>query len=116
MVRINMNVRSASLLQRMDDIPASTSHLEDRHLFRGNCWHAVRVLGPVLITAWYRRRRTFHFEPGGVSSGSSTWRAAWKHPMFTDAAILLLVFAAGYGLRAWISARRRRAIRKARGP
>src|SRR6478609_9055482 len=51
-------------------------------------------------------------EPGEVSSGSSTWRAAWKHPMFTDAAILLLVFAAGYGLRAWIPARQRRAIRK----
>lgn len=32
-----------------------------------------------------------------------------------DAAILLLVFAAGYGLRAWISARRRRDIRKSRG-
>lgn len=37
------------------------------------------------------------------------------HSMLTDAAILLLVFAAGYGLRAWISARRRHAIRKARG-
>jgi len=35
--------------------------------------------------------------------------------MFLDAAILLLVFAAGYGLRAWISKRRRNAIRKARG-
>ena len=40
----------------------------------------------------------------------------WKHPMLTDVAILLgLGFAAGYGLRAWISTRRRRAIRKARG-
>jgi hypothetical protein len=37
------------------------------------------------------------------------------HRMFTDPAILLLVFAAGYGLRAWISARRRRDIRKSRG-
>lgn len=44
---------------------------------------------------------------GAVSSNGSL--------MLTDAAILLLVFAAGYGLRAWISARRRRAIRKARG-
>jgi len=36
--------------------------------------------------------------------------------MLTDVAILLgLGFAAGYGLRAWISSRRRRAIRKARG-
>jgi len=36
--------------------------------------------------------------------------------MLTDVAILLgLGFAAGYGLRAWISIRRRRAIRKARG-
>ena len=34
--------------------------------------------------------------------------------MLTDVAILLgLGFAAGYGLRAWISTRRRRAIRKA---
>ena len=38
-----------------------------------------------------------------------------KGSMLTDAAILLLVFAAGYGLRAWISARRRRDIRNARG-
>lgn len=38
-----------------------------------------------------------------------------KHPMLMDGAILLLVFSAGYGLRAWISARRRRDIRKARG-
>lgn len=36
--------------------------------------------------------------------------------MFMDGAILLgLGFAIGYGLRAWISARRRRDIRKARG-
>jgi hypothetical protein len=36
--------------------------------------------------------------------------------MLMDAAILVgLGFAAGYGLRAWISTKRRRAIRKARG-
>ena len=40
----------------------------------------------------------------------------WKSLMLMDAAILVgLGFAAGYGLRAWISTRRRRAIRKARG-
>jgi hypothetical protein len=38
-----------------------------------------------------------------------------KHPMLIDAATLIGAFAAGYGLRAWISARRRRAMRKARG-
>ena len=38
-----------------------------------------------------------------------------KHPMLVDAATLIGAFAAGYGLRAWISARRRRAMRKARG-
>jgi hypothetical protein len=38
-----------------------------------------------------------------------------KHPMLLDAATLIGVFAVGYGLRAWISARRRRAMRKARG-
>lgn len=44
----------------------------------------------------------------------SVW--PWKHLMLTDVAILLgLGFAAGYGVRAWISSRRRRAIRKARG-
>ena len=42
------------------------------------------------------------------------WRAAWKHPMLTDAAILLLVFAAGYGLRASIVSRRRLAVGEAR--
>lgn len=36
--------------------------------------------------------------------------------MLMDAAILIgLGFAAGYGLRSWISTRRRRAVRKARG-
>ena len=36
--------------------------------------------------------------------------------MLTDVAILIgLGFVAGYALRAWISTRRRRAIRKARG-
>jgi len=53
---------------------------------------------------------TLHFEPGGVFSGCRV-----ETPMFMDAGILLLVFAAGYGLRGWISARRRRANRKARG-
>jgi hypothetical protein len=38
-----------------------------------------------------------------------------KHPMLIDAVTLIVAFAAGYGLRAWISARRRRAMRKARG-
>ena len=33
--------------------------------------------------------------------------------MLIDAATLIGAFAAGYGLRAWISARRRRAVRKA---
>ena len=35
--------------------------------------------------------------------------------MFIDVAALIGVFAAGYGLRAWISTRRRQAMRKARG-
>jgi hypothetical protein len=38
-----------------------------------------------------------------------------EYPMLMDAAVLLGVFVAGYSLRAWISARRRRAMRKARG-
>lgn len=48
-------------------------------------------------------------------AGACCFTAWWRHPMLTDAAILLGVFAAGYGLRAWISNRRRRAARKARG-
>lgn len=97
-----MSVRSASLLQRRDDIPTATARMEDRLSVRRDCWPAVFVLGPVLITV------------RDISSPAAY--SAWKHPMFTDAAILLgLGFAAGYGLRAWISARRRRAIRKARG-
>jgi hypothetical protein len=39
----------------------------------------------------------------------------WKHSMLIDAATFIGAFAAGYGFRAWISARRRRAVRKARG-
>lgn len=35
--------------------------------------------------------------------------------MLIDGAVLLAVFAAGYSLRAWLSTRRRRVIRKARG-
>ena len=35
--------------------------------------------------------------------------------MLIDVAALIGVFAAGYGLRAWMSTRRRQAIRKARG-
>ena len=36
--------------------------------------------------------------------------------MLMDAVVLLgLGFAAGYGVRAWISARRRRAVRRSRG-
>ena len=35
--------------------------------------------------------------------------------MLIDVATLIGVFAAGYGLRAWMSAKRRRAMRKARG-
>lgn len=38
-----------------------------------------------------------------------------KDPMLTDVAIVFAVFVAGYALRAWISMRRRNAVRKARG-
>jgi hypothetical protein len=38
-----------------------------------------------------------------------------EHRMFIDTATFIGAFAAGYGLRAWISARRRHAMRKARG-
>lgn len=52
----------------------------------------------------------------GTTIASGFGVGQWKYSMMTDVAILLgLGFAAGYGLRAWISTRRRRAIRKARG-
>jgi len=35
--------------------------------------------------------------------------------MLIDGAVLIAVFAAGYSIRAWLSSRRRRVIRKARG-
>lgn len=39
----------------------------------------MRPPGAPLV--WCRAAtRTLHFEPGGVLSGSSTWRAAWETP------------------------------------
>ena len=72
-----------------------------------------------------------HFEPGGVSFATLAsgppprfLRRLFEihadvllrmHPMLIDVATLVGVFAAGYGLRAWISTKRRHAMRKARG-
>jgi hypothetical protein len=65
-----------------------------------------------------RARRAIHSEAGrrGTTIAKWTWCGSWKHPMLTYAAILIgLDFAVGYGLRAWISTRRRRAIKRDRG-
>jgi hypothetical protein len=48
-----------------------------------------------------------HVQPAVIRSGGAA--------MLIDATVLAGVFAAGYGLRAWVSKRRRRAVRKARG-
>ena len=66
-----MSVRSASLLQRMDDIPAATAHLEDRHSVRRDCWPAVCVLGPILITVRDISSPAAYFLETGVPRGNT---------------------------------------------
>jgi hypothetical protein len=47
---MDWNVLFPDLLETYG-IPASTSHLEDRHVFRRDYWPALRALGAILSSA-----------------------------------------------------------------